>query len=638
MTTPLLAGAAAALAALALVAAWLLRAARHGAAAALLLCALAAALTAGARLLLPAAVPEAEVANRPIEAPTAGYVTSATCRACHAREHATWSDSYHHTMTQRPEPRTVLGSFDRVKLERSGRTWELTRRGDEFWVDMEDPMAAPGTRGARVQRKVVLTTGSHHMQLCWYETGFTRVMGLLPFVYLRSEQRWIPRQAGFVLPPTGEVLHEIGQWTLVCLKCHGTHSRPRADMDNAGLHGADTQVSELGIACEACHGPGEAHVRQNQDPLRRYARHFSHEPDPTIVNPARLDFRRGTDVCGQCHGIFDLELRGKPLQEFLAQGFTYRPGDDLSQTRPLPRKGMDEQFWPDGEPRVAGREFNGLAGSPCFERGQMTCLHCHQLHQKSDDRRPRAAWADDQLKPVDVDQTCLGCHGKYAQDPAAHSHHGKDSAGNRCVNCHMPLSTYGLLKGVRNHRIRSPSVATAISTGRPDACSLCHLDRTLDWVADALKRWYGTDQPNLSPDDRTYAGAVQWTLKGDAAQRALLAVGLGWDAAHAAAGNDWIAPLLAELLDDPYEAVRLIASRSLRTLPGFADLRPDVLAPATERAQAKAQVLTRWRQGFKPPGDARRAAVLIQADGSLDLKELQRLQSLRSRREVKLFE
>lgn len=638
MSNVILLAASVALPALAIVAARFVRRERVGTLVAILLCALGSGATALAIWLRPPAVPEDEVANRPIEVQTEGFVTSTSCRACHPREYATWNDSYHRKMTQRAAPGTVVGDFDGVELTRFGRTWQLSRRGDEYWIDMEDPMAPAGTRGARVQRKVTMTTGTHHMQLCWYETGHTRVMGLLPFAYLTPEKTWIPRQAAFVLPPSEEVLHEMGQWSIVCLKCHATNSRPRADMDLAGLHGADTQVSEFSIACESCHGPAAEHVRANQDPTRRYTLHATDARDPTIVNPAHLDHRRSTDVCGQCHGIFDLTLKGKPLQDFFAHGFTYRPGDDLAQTRPVQRKGMEEQFWPDGEPRVAGREFNGLVVTACFQRGEMSCLSCHVMHQHGDDRRPRSEWADDQLRTRDVEPTCLQCHPKVAADVTAHTHHAAGSTGSRCDNCHMPFSTYGLLKGVRNHHIASPDVATTLATGRPNACNLCHLDQTLAWTADNLQRWYGTAKPTLSSDDQTYAATANGVLKGDAAVRALLAFGLGWDVARAVSGQEWIPLYLAELIDDPYEVVRIIAGRSLRKLPGFEDIVADVVNHPEDRGRVKALILDRWRQAMPAPGDGRRETVLIAPDGSLRAEPFADLLGRRSARSVKLFE
>ena len=53
----------------------------------------------------------------------------------------------------------------------------------------------------------------------------------------------------------------------------------------------------------------------------------------------------------------------------------------------------------DGEVRVAGREYNGLAESACFQRGEMSCFSCHQLHPVADDPASLARWRDDQLAP-----------------------------------------------------------------------------------------------------------------------------------------------------------------------------------------------------------------------------------------------
>ena len=47
---------------------------------------------------------------------------------------------------------------------------------------------------------------------------------------------------------------------------------------------------------------------------------------------------------------------------------------------------------------------------------------------------------------------------------------------------------------------------------------------------------------------------------------------------------------LAELLDDPYSAVRFVAHRSLRTLPGFGNYDYDFLAPPAERRQHRDEV------------------------------------------------
>src|ERR1700681_1615138 len=128
-------------------------------------------------------VPERTVANRPIEVPEDGYVTSQTCRACHPGQYETWHGSYHRTMTQRATPATVVADFNDafVDAANDGRAMRLERRGTEFWAELDDPDGEGGPGGpARITRQVVLVTGSHHQQIYWYPTGNGRTLGHLP--------------------------------------------------------------------------------------------------------------------------------------------------------------------------------------------------------------------------------------------------------------------------------------------------------------------------------------------------------------------------------------------------------------------------------------------------------------------------
>lgn len=95
--------------------------------------------------------------------------------------------------------------------------------------------------------------------------------------------------------------------------------------------------------------------------------------------------------------------------------------------------------------------------------------------------------------------------------------------------------------------------------------------------------------------------------------------------------------MLAQLLDDPYGSVRIIAGRSLSTFDGFADVRYEPRASASERAQLGQDVLARWRAASKGTGAAR-PAVLVGADGSLQVEETRRLLAHRDLRVVRLVE
>ena len=166
---------------------------------------------------------------------------------------------------------------------------------------------------------------------------------------------------------------------------------------------------------------------------------------------------------------------------------------------------------------------------------------------------------------MDSDQACLQCHKEMTARLTSHTHHDADSAGSRCYNCHMPHTTFGLLHAMRSHQVSSPNVRESLDYGRPNACNLCHLNETLSWTADKLHAWYQQPVPELSDDDKTISAAVQWLVKGDAGQRALLAWGMGWEPAQKISGRDWLYPYLI------YSSARSLCRRPLRRLEIVAD-------------------------------------------------------------------
>ena len=137
-------------------------------------------------------------------------------------------------------------------------------------------------------------------------------------------------------------------------------------------------------------------------------------------------------------------------------------------------------------------------------------------------------------------------------------------------------------------------MADELATGRPNACNLCHLDRTLAWTADHLTTWYRQPTPPLDPQAQAVADSVRLTLAGDAGQRALLAWHFGWGPARETSGADWIPPFLGVLLDDPYAAIRCVASRSLRATSKLELVGYDFVIPPNDRASAAEQVWSAW--------------------------------------------
>jgi hypothetical protein len=517
--------------------------------------------------------------SKPGPSTGAEWVGSAACLPCHPGEYASFSRTYHRTMTQVASPSTVLAPLDGrpLRLE-DGRIVRLERRGDEVWATLPDPDdVIAGIPAPDVTRRVVLTTGSHREQAYWVPGRRAGDLRLVPFVWLVREGAFVARGEAFITPP-GRPLPPV-RWASSCIACHAVAGEPRHDPERDVF---DTRAAELGVACEACHGPGAAHVDRHRDPVTRYAQRASGRPDPTIIHPGRLLPERSGAVCGQCHAYaFPRDEDG-----FWTDGYSraFRAGDLLEPSRtlitasnmgtrgaPVIDAPADALFWPDGAVRVGGREYNGLVESPCWQRGEgerkMTCLSCHSMHGGE----PAGQIAKDRAG----DRGCTSCHAAAGYGPA-HTRHAEGSAGSACVSCHMPKTSYALLSAVRSHRIDSPHTS-ALSGTKPNACNLCHLDRTLAWTARWLSDWYGQPPVTLAGDRAELASALRDGISGDAGLRALVADALGSDDAIAASGGGWRRALLEQMRRDPYAAVRFIAERSLRKLSALppATLKPE---------------------------------------------------------------
>lgn len=589
--------------------------------------------------------PREPSSTAPLVQPDDGYVGSDTCRKCHPGEHATWHGSYHRTMSQTATRANLLASFDRLQLDWWGKPVVLEWRGEQLWTQFERGGLQPGA----VERPVEQLTGSHHLQVLWYSTGNGRELAPLPLCFKVEERVWLPLTTVFVLPPEFRDPPEPGAWSQSCSGCHATNVRPRLDVGRN-----DTHVGELGIACESCHGPGGKHVAKNQDPLRRYEGRLQ-GADPTMANPGTQLPVRSAQACGQCHSVSI--LRQRHHDAWRESGSPYRPGMDLhathlvvgAQDRDAPELRRElaknpnffaSSFWSDGEVRLSGREFSGLRQSPCYAHGdvarQMDCASCHEMHP--DDGRASPAWRSGQMRAgMDGNAACTQCHAQFAAPAAlqAHTRHAPGSIGSNCYDCHMPHTSVGLTKASRSHQITSPDVAVELATGRPNACNLCHLDRTLQWTAEQLQAGWGIAAPALDADQRDVAAGARWLLTGDAGLRLLAAWSFGWAPARATAGDEWMAPYLGRLLDDPYYVVRFAAARSLRAI-GHAEALAgyDFLADAAVARPFGEDVSKRWRATWRGRGNE----ALLLSEKGLHVPAFDRLYARRDDRKIYLAE
>ena len=145
----------------------------------------------------------------------------------------------------------------------------------------------------------------------------------------------------------------------------------------------------------------------------------------------------------------------------------------------------------------------------------------------------------------------------------------------------------------RSHRIQSPELVDSVGTGKPHACNLCHLDKSLGWTKDQLSRRPKSATKKLtklSDDEESIASSVLLLATADARTRVVVAGAFSNPDAHRASGTDWFTPFLTRLMEtDRYPAVRYLSLRGLRSIHGpSVETEYDYLAkPAVRSAQMK---------------------------------------------------
>lgn len=596
--------------------------------------------------------PEDQTASRP--------VTSERCFKCHESHYRTWQRTFHRTMTREATPENVKADFNNATHRYRGVTSHLTREGDRYYLDTIDPgweehiteHGIPRDKAGPAPRRTLSVdrlVGSHWFQQLLHRDPFGRYIRL-PLAYHLVEKRWIHINGAFLGGETASFFGKSGIWNETCVYCHNTRPSKNPEPVPGQPPGYNTEVGELGISCEACHGAGDRHVRAHQNPARRVVVRDSGEGDPTIINPARLPVDRADDICARCHGgtmprlkewdrqtFADPFLAGRDLKRFWYRPFSeaeqhlrLRGQDDLPS--PPPPGPLDGRFWGDGTPLTTALEYQGLALSACYEngRGKLSCLTCHSMHDSDPNHQVKAGHRSN--------EACYSCHPTYRGRLAEHTHHPAGSAGSLCYNCHMPHQVYSLLDTHRSHRISVPRIRDSRGTGKPHACNLCHLDKSLGWTSAHLQKWYGTRPGPLSEDERTLASSLLHLTRGDARSRAVVAGAFGWPAAQQASGKDWAVPLLLQMLErERYEAVRYTLHRALRSLCGPAADDYNYQGEPGER-EAQVRRLRRAVGAGPPVAPSRYPNLPLTPDGRLAEGEIDRLLRARTDPDVKINE
>lgn len=491
------------------------------------------------------------------------YLTSQDCRRCHQDRHASWARTYHSRMTQEARDGTVQGDFTRDNtLDYMGVKAKMEVRDGRRVMSLALPDGE--TRTYTIDR----TIGSRRIeQYLTREAGqYTR----LPLAYDLVNRRWVSLNGSFFYPDGSDYFRHLTQWNSNCVFCHNVKAQPHMDFATGTFR---TEVTELGIACGACHGKAAKHAELATSPFNRYAWHLGAGGRGEVVSPSKLPDERALMVCGRCHG----QRVPRPMdriRSLMTEGDPFDAGEDLSQyytpvthatvlKSPRGDVAFASRFWANGSPRLSAYEYQGIRRSACFVEGKpgerVTCLNCHTPHAGD----PKGLITEENRS----DAPCVKCHEKLGASVAreAHGRHGSAAGSPRCYDCHMPKVVYGVMTFHPTHDIGVPAPQLTATQGVPNACNQCHLDKSVNWAIRETRRlWPERYKASAASADAVFdvAEGPRALFMGDALTRALAAYGLG-GGGPAKPDAAWAAPYLVEALADNYPIVRYFAANGL---------------------------------------------------------------------------
>ena len=421
----------------------------------------------------------------------ATYVGSSTCAECHSREAEAWRSSQHAAAMSAVTEKTVLGRFDEARVTYAGVTSTFFRRGGRFFVRTD------GLDGRLADFEIAYTFGVFPLQqyLIPRPGGRLQALGLAWDARPPAEggQRWFHLYPGQAIK-AGDPLHWTGleqNWNSMCADCHATNLRKGYDPGTREFH---TTWSELGVGCEACHGPGSAHV----EAARRGAALAG-----VGLPPAPLDERRGVrwtidgrtgrpfrsrsrrddreiETCARCHS------RRSQVTDAARAG-------DLLENAFRPAFLEPALFYPDGQQKEEVYGYGSFLQSRMYANG-VTCSDCHDPHTAA--VRPQG------------NAVCTQCHTQARYDASSHHFHRAGTPAASCVTCHMPAATFMVIDQRHDHSFRVPRPDLSVSLGVPNACtSACHRDRGASWAANELRRRAGGTPVGYQRFAETFAAA-----------------------------------------------------------------------------------------------------------------------------------
>jgi len=383
------------------------------------------------------------------------YIGTQLCASCHEEEMKDWTNSHHDLSMQIADSKTILSDFENAKFESNGVVSKFYKKEGKYFVNTEGPDSLFH------DYEIKYTFGLTPLQQYMVEFPGGRLQCLL-VAWDDIENKWFDLQAEERLEPD-DWMHWSGgsmTWNTMCADCHSTYLQKNYFEPSDSF---DTKWTIINVSCEACHGPGLEH--------QKYIKSSSYLRGEKIKGSfmyltGDIDNKQHVDECARCHAR-------------RSQFSKWYDHSGVFMDHYLPEILRPALYFPDGQILDEVYVYSSFLQSKMY-RNNVRCTDCHNAHSLK-------------LK-FDGNKLCNQCHEPAKYDTKAHHFHDPEQEGASCIKCHMPGRIYMGNDYRRDHSFRVPRPDLSVKYESPNSCNECHEDKTPNWAADWVVKWYGPER------------------------------------------------------------------------------------------------------------------------------------------------
>ena len=458
------------------------------------------------------------------------------CAACHPAEFESWMKSQHAVANRLVDAEVDAAHF---QLEQSVANSAL--RTSTAWTEEQFSIVETDSNDVAATYEPVAVIGVEPLIQYLVPTEGGRLQTANVSYDTRSNE-WFNSQETEYEPEAWQHWRNRGMtWNSQCAFCHMTGFEKNYD---PATDSYDSSWQAMGINCVQCHGDVDAHMKDMS----------------VLPTSSGLSSNQLQSACASCHARRE-ELTG-----------SFKLGDEFNDHYRLHLPDAIGAYYADGQVIEENFTYGSFMMSRMGHKG-ITCLDCHDPHSGG------------LVLPAVNNMLCMTCHAPPTRReakpiiPTDHSHHPIGSTGNRCIECHMPVTKFMVRDPRRDHGFTSPDPVLTKELGIPNACNSCHGDQSIDWAIEWATRWYGED---MNERARTRARILTLVQEGDRSlgpellDLAKTEEIAAWNAALTGilavhAEREDVRAFLEEQLEHADPAVRAAAIRGLGPLPDYAE-------------------------------------------------------------------